>query len=103
MIFIKKVKKNELEILIRECFTKNIDAPELDKATFKLVSLTINSIYAIIDYKFHYDKTNKDFIIKKFIEKFENELKKYVGENLKVYNEIGNKIIIKIDYEIIDN
>lgn len=76
----------------------------LDSSQQILIDSTINSIYATIFYEFSGIVCHEN----QFINDFKDELKKYVGENLKVTAEKENaeneekKLIISIDYEIID-
>ena len=100
----KKIKASELSTLLRESFTNACKNNGFEYHQVS-VDLTINSIYAKLTFSFLESNIDSNKA-KKIADDFSNNLKKYVGNNIVVNQQLGltqtedNVLILQVDYEI---
>lgn len=101
----KKIKMSELNTLLRENFTNACKNNGFEYHQVS-VDLTINSIYAKLTFSLAESKVDSNKS-KKIADDFSNTLKKYVGNNITVNQQLGltqtedNVLILQVDYEIV--
>lgn len=102
----KKIKASELNTLLRENFTNACKNNGFEYHQVS-VDLKINSIYAKLTFSF-IESTVDSNKAKKIADDFSNNLKKYVGNNIIVNQQLGltqtedNNLILQVDYDIVE-
>lgn len=103
----KRVKRRELDTLLRECFTKTCKENGFEHHEMT-VKLQINSIYGKLEFSFKDKDKGSVNKVNGIAEDFANNLRNYTGNNIGVYKVPSNItddsyiIILKIDYDIVE-
>ena len=96
---------SELNTLLRKNFTNACKNNGFEYHQVS-VDLTVNSIYAKLNFSFTESNADSNKA-KKIADDFSNTLKKYVGNNITVNQQLGltqtedNVLILQVDYEIV--